>query len=469
MSDDSYSREQRWRQVLYWRMFAATFRHHDLSPTLNRMHEDVLEELGLPEVLSHPAAGISTIVQRYPELEDEIENLLEDAEAAAEDNGDIDEDALRRAALYAKLLLNVFNPVPGHNTPVSADEYSQWGEDVGYFERACGLQPGELRDQERGASGEGGTGAGQGSGGGAGVGFSEEEMRRRLGATEDDLIERMELIELLEDDELAEEISPSMTVVEQILRDKNHLSDEAMERAKALVREYVEDVAEAMKITIEKTETGETDDSVPPKRTFRNLDIRRTVWENLVNWDPDDEKLYVDDLYFERNAEKTRPANIVVVMDQSGSMADSMVHCTILASIFAGMPHVDAHLIAYDTQAIDLSDYVDNPLDALLRTQLGGGTEGLRAIPLVEQKIREPSQTAVVWISDFYDFDREALFDRLEDINDSGAHLLPVGSITSSGYQSVDSWFKQQFDTLGTPLISGRIETLIKEIKEVVS
>jgi hypothetical protein len=196
--------------------------------------------------------------------------------------------------------------------------------------------------------------------------------------------------------------------------------------------------------------------------------MRRTIWENLVHWDPDEEKLYVDDLHFEHSAQKTRPARIVVVIDQSGSMVDSMVHCTILASIFAGMPHVDAHLVAYDTRAVDLSDYVDDPMDVLLRTDLGGGTEGLAAMPLVEQKIREPSQTAVVWISDFYDFEREALFERLRGIDESGAHLLPVGSITNSGYQSVDSWFKQRFDKLGTPLISGRIETLIREIKEVV-
>ena len=88
---------------------------------------------------------------------------------------------------------------------------------------------------------------------------------------------------------------------------------------------------------------------------FRNLDLDRTIWKNLTNWSPEEERLYVDRLYYRQTARKTLPQRLIVVVDQSGSMTNSMVNCTILASIFAGLPKVDVHLIAYDTQALDLT------------------------------------------------------------------------------------------------------------------
>jgi len=91
-------------------------------------------------------------------------------------------------------------------------------------------------------------------------------------------------------------------------------------------------------------------------------------------------------------------------------MTDSMVNCTILASIFAGLPKVDVHLIAYDTHAVDLTPWVHDPFETLLRTNLGGGNDGMVAMALVQPKIAEPRSTVVVWISDFYETRVEQLF-----------------------------------------------------------
>jgi hypothetical protein len=154
-----------------------------------------------------------------------------------------------------------------------------------------------------------------------------------------------------------------------------------------------------------------------------------------------------------------------VVVDQSGSMTDSMVNCTILASIFAGLPKVDVHLIAYDTQALDLTPWVHDPFEALLRTHLGGGNDGMVAMALTQPKIAEPRNTVVVWISDFYETWAEQLFDAMAAIHRSGARFIPVGSVTSSGGGSVNPWFRERFKDLGTPVISGHIRKLIHELK----
>ena len=216
---------------------------------------------------------------------------------------------------------------------------------------------------------------------------------------------------------------------------------------------------------MEKASVGALDRSVPPKRVFRNLDLDRTIWKNLTNWSPDEERLYVDRLYYRHTARKTTPKRLIVVVDQSGSMVPAMVNCTILASIFAGLPKVDAHLIAYDTRALDLTPWVHDPFETLLRTKLGGGTDGTAAMTLVQPMIAEPRNTVVVWISDFYESRVDELFASMAAIHRSGAKFIPVGSVNSSGQGSVSPWFKERFKDQGTPVISGHIRKLVHELK----
>jgi hypothetical protein len=150
-------------------------------------------------------------------------------------------------------------------------------------------------------------------------------------------------------------------------------------------------------------------------------------------------------------------------------MTDSMVNCAILASIFAGLPKVDVHLIAYDTQALDLTPWVHDPFETLLRTSLGGGNDGMVAMSLVQPKIAEPRSTAVVWISDFYETRVEELFASMAAIHRSGAKFIPVGSVNSSGSGAVNPWFRERFKDLGTPVISGHIRKLVRELKKFLA
>ncbi len=155
-----------------------------------------------------------------------------------------------------------------------------------------------------------------------------------------------------------------------------------------------------------------------------------------------------------------------MVVDQSGSMVPAMVNCTILASIFSGLPKIDAHLVAYDTQALDLSSWVHDPFEVLLRTTLGGGTDGMSAVPFVQGKIVDPRNTVIAWISDFYD--NRDLMPVFTSWVRGGVNYIPVGSVSSSGYFSVDSWFRQELKALGTPVLSGSLKTLIRELKSAL-
>ena len=417
------------RQVLYWRLLARLFDHEE-QPSLETASLVVVEDIGLPSGLLDPQTSVDSIVQRHPELAGEIDGLMApepDADGARDRAAEV-----RRAALAAKVLLNVF--ATGSGT-VSAGQLARWQSDAGWMERALGQGPGARRDPE-------------------------------LAGIEADLVKRMHLREVLADPKLAAQLTPSMSLIEQLLRDKSNLSGVALANAKALIRRYVDEIAEVLRTQVEKSTVGELDRSVPPKRVFRNLDLDRTIWKNLTNWSPEEERLYVDRLYYRHTARRTTPQRLIVVVDQSGSMVDSMVNCTILASIFAGLPKVDVHLIAYDTRAIDLTPWVNDPFEALLRTNLGGGNDGPIAMAMARPKITDPKDTVMVWISDFYEFDRsQPLFEGIEAVHRSGVKFIPVGSVTSSGRQEVNPWFRERFKALGTPVISGHINKLVHDLK----
>lgn len=456
------------RQLLYWRLLARVFDHEEQA-SLESASVAVVEDVGLPLALLDPQASVDSVVQRHPELADEFDGLML-AQDDASDNGVRDRAAeVRRAALATKLLLNVFSPAPG---TVSAGQLARWQADAGWLERAFGCKPGDLR---AGRSGGGGVPRGEGQGvspTGTGRGHGTPDLGNLippigpdLAAIEGDLVKRMRLREVLADPQLAAQLTPSMSLIEQLLLDKDNLSGVALANAKSLIRRFVDEVAEVLRTQVEKATVGTLDRSIPPKRVFRNLDLDRTIWKNLTNWSPEEERLYVDRLYYRHTVRKTTPSRLIVVVDQSGSMVDSMVNCTILASIFAGLPKVDVHLVAYDTRAIDLTPWVHDPFETLLRTNLGGGTDGTVAMALAQPKIAEPRNTVVVWISDFYEWHTDRLFQSMAAIHRSGAKFIPVGSVTSAGRASVNPWFRERFKDLGTPVLSGHISKLVRELK----
>ncbi|CRK49848.1 VWA containing CoxE family protein [Rhodococcus sp. RD6.2] len=417
------------RQVLYWRLLSRLFDPEEQA-SLESASLAVVDDIGLPAALLDPQASVDSVVQRHPDLATEFDGLMV-ADTDTERDGEAE---VRRAALVSKVLLNVFATGSGN---VTAQQLGRWQSDAGWLQRALGAAPGD----------RGGP------------------LGPELGSLEADLVNRMQLREVLADPALAARLTPSMSLIEQLLRDKSNLSGVALANAKSLIRRYVDEVAEVLRNEVESATVGTIDRSIPPKRVYRNLDLDRTVWKNLPNWSPEDERLYVDRLYYRHTSRRTTPQRLIVVVDQSGSMVDSMVNCAILASIFAGLPKVDVHLIAYDTQALDLTPWVRDPFEMLLRTKLGGGNDGMVAMSLTQPKIAEPRNTVVVWISDFYETRVEQLFESMAAIHRSGAKFIPVGSVTSGGRGNVNPWFRDRFKDLGAPVVSGHIGKLVHELK----
>lgn len=447
------------RQLGYWWAVVSALGDEASQERMTALMTDLVDDVDLPRSLLDPRSS----VQQVTKGEARLRGLL-----ALPDSDE--DDSLERQLLLLKAIVNVFGS--GMPESVTAEQYARWLSDVRAFEGAVGYRPGALL-----------TGRGKGTGGGPeatdkeveealaemakGRGLlSEPEIQAGLRGIEKKMIDRMALADVLKDSKLASEITPSMAMVEQLLRQKEKLSGVALANAKKIIRRYIDELRDVLAQQVASTKAGRIDHSVPPKRVFSNLDLKRTLWTNLVNYNPADGRLYVDRLHFKHTARKREKYRMIVVVDQSGSMVPAMVNCTILASIFAGLPAVVPHLIAYDTEALDLSPWVRDPFEVLLRTQLGGGTDGTCAIPFVLGAITEPRHTVVVWISDFYD-NRE-LMPVFRGLHQSGVTFLPVASVSTSGYFSVDAWFRQELKSLGTPILSGSLKTLIRELKAVL-
>lgn len=471
------------QQALLWRLLAACFGQGEKAQNLESLSKEIAKDVDMPDLVLDPMVSITTLTQRFPDLRKDFETPLpgamldeESPEGVAITSGnptsggtsgaeaESDRDRLRRTLVLSKLLLNAFGPSTQTKT-VTAGQYAQWTQDLGRLEEAFGYPQGALRGRGGGGGGAGGTGPG----GGRRL-LSEEDLRRGFQNLEGELVRRMELREVLKDSRLASKLSPSIALVEQLLADKANLSGVALENAKKLIRAYVDQLADVLKLQVQKASKGKLDRSIPPKRVFRNLDLKKTLWKNLTNWNPEEQRLYVDRLTYRRTANKTTPTRLIVVVDQSGSMVDAMVQSTILASIFAGLPKVDVHLIAFDTRVLDLTPWVHDPFEVLLRTELGGGTYIRLALIEAAKKIIEPKNTAMVVISDFYEggSDQE-LLDYIKGLKDSGVHFIPVGALQSSGYFSVSEFFRTRLAELGMPILHGAVNKLIHQLRYLLN
>jgi Mg-chelatase subunit ChlD len=288
---------------------------------------------------------------------------------------------------------------------------------------------------ERG-EGEGGSRSGGGGSSALTVprwvdGVSELFPREAREVMERELVRRKGIDKLLESPQLLEKVEPNVELVRTILTHKELLNDKTRVLARKVIEKVVAQLKERMKIQVERSITGAIRrDRHSPQRVYRNLDLRTTVRRNLRNYDRRSERLLVDRVYFYAAERRRRPWHVIIAVDQSGSMLDSAIFSTVMASIFYELPAVRTSLFLFDTQIADLTDQVGEPVDVLLRVQLGGGTNIAGAMRYATQLVREPQRTIVVLITDFYEGgDERDLVRQTEDLAQAGVRMIGLGAL----------------------------------------
>jgi len=259
---------------------------------------------------------------------------------------------------------------------------------------------------------------------------------------ERELVQRKGIREILEQPELLERVEPNVELVKTLLTHKDLLTPKTRVLARKVIDKVVNELKKKLEVRVEQAITGAVRrDKHSPRRVFRNLDLRTTLRRNLKNWNEERQKLFIDQVFFYAAERHKRPWHIIVCVDQSGSMLESAIFSAVMASIFAELPGLKTSLVLFDTQIVDLTDKVGEPVDVLLSVQLGGGTDITRALEYCSGLVREPARTIVVLITDFYEGrDEQDLVRIVQRLVDADVRMVGLGAL---GYDAQPQYNRQ--------------------------
>jgi Mg-chelatase subunit ChlD len=220
---------------------------------------------------------------------------------------------------------------------------------------------------------------------------------------ERDALTRFGLSDLLGDPALLQKLEPTDDVLRALLAFRAHLPPAVLPEAKRLVRRALDRITARLKKIYEPALRGRRSASRGPvRRIFRNVHWHRTLRRNLGRWDPERRELVPDRLHFHPVSRQASPWHVVVLVDGSGSMTDSLIHAAVTASILAQLPAVTVTLLLFDHRVVDCTGHVHDPLEVLFQAQLGGGTLLTPALRAAADAVRVPHRTLLAVVSDFF-------------------------------------------------------------------
>lgn len=242
-----------------------------------------------------------------------------------------------------------------------------------------------------------------------------------------DAFERRGLTQMLLQPELLQRLEPNIHLVSTLLALRDQMPDEVKQTAREIIRSVVDEFRKKLENQVRQSVIGALQrNRHSPLRTARNLDWRSTVRRNLKHYLPEHKTIVPERVYFWANEKRFRDWQVIVLVDQSGSMANSAVHASLMAALFASLKMLDTRLVLFSTEVVDVSDYLnDDPVELLFNLQLGGGTDIAQAVAYGTTLIREPEKCLFILITDLYEGGNpEALLQRLRFLKESKVHVL---------------------------------------------
>jgi Mg-chelatase subunit ChlD len=299
---------------------------------------------------------------------------------------------------------------------------------------------------------------------GAGLGSSAPDVNRWLGdirryfpspvvqVMQRDALERLKLDALLLEPELLETFAPDVHLVATLLALKNVIPRRTKATARAVVRKVVADIERRLRHGTASAVRGALSRATRSHRPRpADIDFDRTIKKNLRNWLPS-EKTIVAERLVGRGRRAAALRDIVLCVDQSGSMAASVVYASIFAAVLASLRSVRSRMIVFDTAVVDLSDKLHDPVDLLFGATLGGGTDIARALGYCDATIQRPAKTILVLISDLYEGGpKDEMLRRAARLVARGVNVVALLALSDRGAPSFDAANAAAFAGLGIP------------------
>ncbi len=268
-----------------------------------------------------------------------------------------------------------------------------------------------------------------------------------------DALERLDLTRLLAEPEFIEAVEPDIHLASLLAQ----LSDVLPEQARASARRVVAQVIDEIQRRIaEKTVSLVSSAISRSSRTRRprpgDIDWNRTIAANLKHYLPDYRTVVPQRLVGYGRRRSGIQREIIVALDQSGSMAESVIYGAIFTAVLASMPSLKTSLVVFDTAVVDLSDRLADPVDLVFATQLGGGTDINTAITYCAQLVSRPRDTILVLVSDLFEGgSRPDLLRRMRTLHRSGVTVLVLLALDDSGAPAYDHQIAGNLAELGIP------------------
>ncbi len=267
-----------------------------------------------------------------------------------------------------------------------------------------------------------------------------------------DALDRLGLEEMLLEPELLETVQADVQLVSTLLSLKEVLPEKTRATAREVVDKVVQAIEARLKTPLQAAVSGALNKASYNRRPKPpEIDWNRTIRANLKHYQAEYGSIIPVHLYgHSRRVRQLK--NIVLLLDQSASMANSVVYAAVAASILASIRTIKTQLVVFDTAVVNLSDQLHDPVSLLFGMQLGGGTYIGKAIKYARQLISNPSQTTVILISDLMEGGSEAeLFRQVQRLTQSGVHLISLLALSDKGAPLFDKKVAHQFAELGIP------------------
>lgn len=268
-----------------------------------------------------------------------------------------------------------------------------------------------------------------------------------------DAMERLGLRELLAEPELMEAVQPDVHLVTTLMGLRGVIPEHSKQTARRVVRTVVDEIEERIRARTVQAVTGALDRAARTRRPRpADIDWRRTIAANLQHYLPEHRTVVPERLVGHARRAHQLEREIVLCVDQSGSMGPSVVYASVYGAVLASLRSVATRLVVFDTEVVDLTDDMDDPVDVLFGVQLGGGTDINRALAYCESRIERPTDTVLVLLSDLFEGGiAEEMLARCARMVASGVTVVALLALSDDGAPAYDEDHASALAGLGVP------------------
>jgi hypothetical protein len=333
---------------------------------------------------------------------------------------------------------------------------------------SCGAVEGRVREIDQALAAlyeaDGRRGLGQGGQRG-GRGDSAPSVARWLGdirkyfpsqvvqVMQRDAMERLNLRQMLLQPEMLENAQPDVHLVANLVALSSVIPAGTKDTARAVVRKVVDELMKKLEEPMRSAVSGALNRSQRNRRPRHSeIDWNRTIRANLRHWQPEYRTVVPQTLVGYGRKARQPQREVILCIDQSGSMAASVVYSSIFGAVMASLPAVATKLVVFDTAVVDMTEQLQDPVDLLFGVQLGGGTDINGAVGYCQSLVREPRNTILILISDLYEGGVEAnLLRRANELVEAGVQFIALLALSDEGAPAYDRDLAAKLAALGVP------------------